>query len=183
MRSSNTEFDVLAVLGVERRVVREAQPDVGKLLDDVAEGVDLPRRDIDGAGADLAELLVDGHPVGAQRRDAGAPLFDQAADSDLEELVEVGARDGEELGALQQDPRRVLGKLEHARVVVEPAEMAVDIPMASVELLGVRATRRGGFRAVLWRRNCHQPSSSIAPESRKTRSSAMLVTRSAMRSR
>ncbi len=145
--------------------------------------MDLARRDVDGTSADLAELLVDGHAVRAQRRDTCPPLLDEAADPDLEELIEVGAGDGEEFRTLQQNPRRVLGELEHTRVVVEPAEMTVDVAMAPVELLGVRATRRDGFRAVLRRRNGHQPSSSIAPESRKTRSSAMFVTRSAMRSR
>ena len=183
MRSSKTEFDVLAILRIERPVVREAQPDVGELLDDVPERVDLTCRDVYRAGADLGELFIDSHAVGAQGRDTGAPLLDETTNPDLEELVEIGAGDGEELRALQEHTRLILGELEDARVVVEPAQMAVDVAVAPVQLLGVIASRRDGVRAVLWRRECHQPSSSIAPESRKTRSSAMLVTRSAMRSR
>ena len=45
---------VLAVIGVERCVVREPETDVRQVLDDVAEGVDLPCRDVDRARPDLA---------------------------------------------------------------------------------------------------------------------------------
>ena len=182
---------VLAVLGVERCVVREPKTDVGELLDDVAESVDLTRRDIDGPRADLGELLVDGHAVGAERRDTGSTLLDEATDSHLEELVEVRARDGQELGALQQHSRRILSQLEHPCVEVEPAQMPVDVAVPPVQLDGVIVRRGGGHRSVVGGLiahlrafgECHQPSSSIAPESRNTRSSAMLVTRSAIRSR
>src|SRR4029077_7061583 len=117
----------------------------------------------------------------------GAALFDQPPDTDLEELVEVAARDGKKLGSLEQGARTVLGELEHASVEIEPAEVAIDVAMPVAKVRGVipRAGHRrrhvaGRFRGLGER---HQPSSSMAPESRKTRSSAMLVTRSAMRSR
>ena len=64
--------------------------------------------------ADRAELLG---RVERRRatcaRDAGRDLLLQAGDPDLEELVEVLAEDGEELGPLEQRQVRVLGQGEH----------------------------------------------------------------------
>ncbi len=52
--------------------------------------------------------------------DAAAAQDHQAADADLEELVEIGRGDGEELDALQQ--RQVVAKrlVEHALVELDP---------------------------------------------------------------
>ena len=188
IRSSKTAVDVLAVAKVERAVVREAESDLTETFHDGPERAHLPGCEVDGATLDLGELLVHGHPVGAQRGNTGSTLLDQAADSDLKELVEVAARDGEELRPLEQRARAVLGELEHAGVEVEPAEVPVDVPMPAAEVGGMVGSPIPDSTRCLVARPLtlgerHQPSSSIAPESRKTRSSAMLVTRSAMRSR
>src|SRR5207245_1041980 len=52
----------------------------------------------------------------------------QAGNADLEELVEVLAEDGEELGPLEQRERLVLGQGEHAGVEVQPRELPVEVP-------------------------------------------------------
>ena len=48
--------------------------------------------------------------------DAGLHLLLQAADADHEELVEVGAEDGQELEPLQQRHLRVLRLFQHAAI-------------------------------------------------------------------
>jgi hypothetical protein len=180
--------DVLAIPAVERSVVGEPKADFAKALDDGLERAHLTRREVDRATLDLGQLLLHRHAVRAQRGHTGSALFDQAADANLEELVEVAARDGEELRALEEHARRVLGELEDARVEIEPAEVPIDVSMPVAERCRVlpapgRVARRCVFGHLGGLGDRHQPSSSIAPESRKTRSSAMLVTRSAMRSR
>ena len=52
----------------------------------------------------------------------------QAGDAHHEELVEVRREDRAELHALEQRDVRVGGELEHARVEVEPRELAVEQP-------------------------------------------------------
>ena len=74
------------------------------------------------------------HAVGAGADgDAGLHLLLQAADADHEELVEVGREDGQELEALQQRHRRVLGLLQHAAIELQPAQLAVDVQRGIVE--------------------------------------------------
>jgi hypothetical protein len=48
------------------------------------------------------ELFARGEAVDARLAAARVLLLHQAGDADLEEFVEVGADDGEELGALEQ---------------------------------------------------------------------------------
>ena len=56
-------------------------------------------------GADGAELLDEVEAVGGGGAEAGGDLLLQARDPHLEELVEVLAEDGEELGPLEQRQR------------------------------------------------------------------------------
>ena len=60
------------------------------------------RRARSTAVADLEQLLGRRAPVGRGGGDAGRHLVLQAGHPDLEELVEVLAEDGEELGPLEQ---------------------------------------------------------------------------------
>ena len=76
-------------------------------------------------GADRAQLLDLVEAVGRRGAHAGRELLLQAGDAHLEELVEVRAEDREELRPLEQRQRRVLGEREHARVEVEPRQLAV----------------------------------------------------------
>lgn len=98
-------IDVLAIVVVERGVVGESQPDLTEALDDRSEGPHLALHEVDCAPLDLGQLLLDSHAVRAQGGDAGAPLLHEAADANLEELVQVAARDGEELCPLEQGTR------------------------------------------------------------------------------
>src|SRR3984893_8725761 len=78
------------------------------------------------ACADGAELLARGHTIGRALGDAKHNLLFQAADTNLEELVEITAEDGKELRALEKRRGRVLGERQDAVVEVEPAELAID---------------------------------------------------------
>jgi hypothetical protein len=118
-------------------------------------------------GADLAlraarlalAQLIDAHPqlVDDLRRrapvwprvaQAGVDLVVQARDADGEELVEVGREDRQELQALEQRNVVLLGQLEHARVELDPRELAVEVEPRIVEIarrgvgLGLRLGRR-----------------------------------------
>ena len=79
------------------------------------------------ADADRAELLDLVEAVGRVAAHPGRELLLQAGDADLEELVEVGAEDREELRPFEQRERGVLGEREHARVEVEPGQLAVEV--------------------------------------------------------
>ena len=69
-------------------------------------------------------------------------------DTHLEELVEVGAEDREELRALEQRQRRVLGEREDPRVELEPGELAVEIAgRAGRGVVGARVHATNGRRA------------------------------------
>ena len=70
--------------------------------------------------------------LSGQLRQAGVELLHEARDPHLEELVEVLAEDGEELGPLEQRQVRVLGQGEHAVVEVEPRELAVQEPVGRI---------------------------------------------------
>src|SRR5262249_48201156 len=59
--------------------------------------------------------------------DAGLDLLLDAADADHEELVQVGAEDGQELEALQKGHLRVLGLFEYAAVELQPAQLPVEV--------------------------------------------------------
>src|ERR1700694_5323324 len=76
--------------------------------------------------SDGAELLARCHAVWGALGYAQHHLLLEAADANLEELVEVAAEDGKKLGAFQQRRGRVLGERQDAVVEVEPAELAID---------------------------------------------------------
>ena len=59
-----------------------------------------------GQLADLGQLLGRRAPVGGRLLDAGRHLVLERGDADLEELVEVGRRDGAELGPFEQRDAR-----------------------------------------------------------------------------
>jgi hypothetical protein len=62
--------------------------------------------------------------------DAGGDAALEARDAHHEELVEVAREDREEVGALEQRQRVVLGELEHALVEREPRQLAVEESVA-----------------------------------------------------
>jgi hypothetical protein len=77
--------------------------------------------------ADDAELVLGGKPVERGLFDAGPELLEDRGDPDHEELVQVGAGDCEELDALEQRVREVLGLGQHPPVELQPAQFSIDV--------------------------------------------------------
>jgi hypothetical protein len=91
-----------------------------------------------GPFGDLAQHLPGRHRVRFGRRPPAGDLLLQAADADLEELVEVARDDAQEAQALEQRVARVLGLLEHAAVEGEQAQFAVEEPLGRGHALLLR---------------------------------------------
>src|SRR6266566_3547109 len=83
---------------------------------------------------DGGELLGGCQPVRpiVLRRDARVHLLLQPRYPDLEELVQIGAEDREELEPLEQRVRAVGRLLQHAAVELEPGELAVEVVIRRV---------------------------------------------------
>ena len=81
------------------------------------------------AFGDRRQLLRGGHPVGGRLLDAGGDLVLEGGDADLEELIEVGRRDGAELGPFEQRDPRFARQLQDPLVEGEPGQLPVDEPM------------------------------------------------------
>jgi hypothetical protein len=60
----------------------------------------------------------------------------QAGDTDLEELVEVGREDRDELDAFEERDVRILSDGQHALVELEPGELPVQVSDGGVRGLG-----------------------------------------------
>ena len=111
----------------------------------VERGQNLLRQQVPGAIdelghalADSRELLARGHPLGGGDEDPRRGLLLQPGHPDLEELVEVLAEDRQELRPLQQGRGGVLRQGQHARVEVEPGQLAVEVA-------GVRRREKRGW--------------------------------------
>src|SRR5262249_23552748 len=94
---------------------------------------------------DRLELLGRREAVGAPLVDAGLGLLQQSADADLEELVQVARRDGEELDALEDRISLVARLVEHAAVERKPRELTID------EQLGGQTIHPGMRETLLWK--------------------------------
>ena len=104
-------------------------------------------------------------PVDRPNGEPGCLLVHQAGDANHEELVEVGGEDRAELHPLEQRLRLLGGQVEHARVELDPRELAVE------------EARVGGDGAGRHRLE-HYPSLAAAPgdcRSRRTAATAMSV--------
>ena len=97
-----------------------------QLLADARPDRGVVRRQLPDADADLRQLLGGGHAVGRLVRRAGLGLPPEPGHADLEELVEVGREDREELHPLEQGIARVTRLVEHARVELDPRQLAVE---------------------------------------------------------
>ena len=80
--------------------------------------------------SDLAEQVDEIEAVGDGGAEPGRELLHQSGDPHLEELVEVLAHDGEELGPLEEGDGRVLREREDARDEVEERELSVQVAHA-----------------------------------------------------
>ena len=158
-RRQHREDVVLEVLrepGVDRRRV------VGRLEEvDALGGQQRPQRLAPARGllvdlrqrarADGRQLLIGGLAVDRDLLDAGAELLQDGRDAHHEELVEVGAGDGEELDALEQRVRRILRLRQDALVERQPAQLAVDEQRRAAQVVGVEV--RPILQRLGWRRH------------------------------
>ncbi len=78
-------------------------------------------------GVDGVELLSGGEAIDGAFGDVGMLLALEPPYPLHEEFVEVGGKDGEESGALEEGDLGVFGELENAVVEIEPARFAVEI--------------------------------------------------------
>ncbi len=85
--------------------------------------------------ADAPHQLLRREAVGAGLRDLEGDLLLDARDTDLEELVKIGAADRQEAQALEQRRARVLGLLEHAHVELEQRQLAVLVQRRVAQVL------------------------------------------------
>jgi hypothetical protein len=63
-------------------------------------------------------------------------LLPEAGDPDLEELVEVGGEDSQELDPLEEGGSRILGLMEDPTVELEPGEFAVQVERGMADVDG-----------------------------------------------
>ncbi len=86
----------------------------------------LATRQLGDACLERGERLGRREPVGRPDGEPGGLLVQQAGDANHEELVEVGGEDRAELHPLEQRLRLLGGEIEHARVELDPRELAVE---------------------------------------------------------
>ena len=77
-------------------------------------------------GGDGQHGLARREPVGSDRAVARGDLALEPGDPDHVVLVQIRAEDAEELDALEERHRLVLGLLEHPAIELEPGQLAVD---------------------------------------------------------
>ena len=86
----------------------------------------LPSGQLRDACLDAGERLRGGHAVGGAHGEPCRLLVHQACHAHHEELVEVRREDRAELDALEQRLRLVAREVEHARVELDPRQLAVE---------------------------------------------------------
>ncbi len=112
---------VLAVVVIERRPVREADTRRGERRDDlIQEDVVLTLHELLDPAPDHGELLARAQAVDATRADAGGDLVLERGDPYLVELVEQLGEDGEEFHPLHEGEAVVLRQVQEPRPEVEP---------------------------------------------------------------
>ena len=107
------------------------------------EGARLAGVQLDHLEPDRPDLCLRPVGVGGGALEPGRELL-EAADPDLEELVQRPARDGQEARPLNCREALVLGLGQHPRVEVEPGELAVDQDVGDVERGGGGCGHVGG---------------------------------------
>ena len=119
-----------------------------------------------GSLGDSRQLNRGRQPIGGKvlRLEPGIQLLLQPGYPDLEEFVEVGADDGKELHPLEPGVGRVSRLLQHARVELEPAQLAVQVVLRRETAPGFSAEARG-----LAGRDYVQPAGSVGTLSRRPR--------------
>jgi hypothetical protein len=119
------ELGALVVVAVVNSL--DADPALGERGHEVVRPeAGLRRAQLADAPADLGQRCQWRPPVGRAHREPGGGLAHQTGHPHHEELVEVRGEDRAELHALEEGDLVVGGKLEQARIEVEPRELAVE---------------------------------------------------------
>ncbi len=108
----------------------------------------LPRHHLVAALGDGLELLAGAERVRPALLHVPRELLLEARDPDHEELVQVGAGDGEELEPLEGRYQWIDPLFQHALVEGQPGKLAIDEEARLAEVLdgGMRQRHHGGFR-------------------------------------
>ena len=112
----------------------------------------LLRDELLGPPRDPLQLRERLEPVGRRilRQHVAERLLAQPRHAHHEELVQVRREDRQKLHPLQQRVLRVLGLFQHARIELQPAQLAVD------EVLGQKCGLHGAHTAILPRCRGHR---------------------------
>ena len=142
MRVLNMACSTRALTLVELRPAQDANAFAGQQRSQLpvqrgqAGGDDL------GALTDLRQLLGGCQPVSRSwPAKPGHLLPLQTGDADLEELVKVAGRDGQELHPFEKREVGVLAEGEHALVEGEPAQLAVQEALVRRQECAIRTAR------------------------------------------
>ena len=116
-----------AFLLVQVRVIENLDSVFGEATQHLGEDALLAPLDLRNDVLSLVNLLLRRAAVDRQLLNAGPDLLLETADALHEELVEIGAHDGEELDPFEQRRSFVLGFVQHPAVELEPGEFAVQV--------------------------------------------------------
>ena len=125
-------------------------------LDLVEEAPVLRADQLVDALRDRGQRFARREPIRSRRRLARSRVPLEPGHADHEELVQVRAEDGEELDALEQRHRGVLGFLEHPAIELEPGQLAVDV-RAGRHLAACRGNPARARRRVQLRGGARRP--------------------------
>ncbi len=97
-------------------------------------------------GRDRGQLLFGRQAVGGRVLVPRRNLLAKTGDANLEKLVQVRRKDGQELETFEQRGSRVFRFVQHPAVELEPGEFAIDIERRVAEVDGgtVGRNRHGG---------------------------------------
>ena len=91
---------------------------------------------------DVAKRSLGGRePILGRLRHAGRHLLGQTRNAHHEELVEIGRDEDAGAHAVEQRPGCILGELQHARVVGQPRQLAVEQLLGRQAHLGTGSSR------------------------------------------
>jgi hypothetical protein len=85
--------------------------------------------EVRGAHANRFQLVGDGQAVRTALQRARLQELLQARDSNLEELVEIGARNAQELDPFEQGNAAVLRLFQHALIEFQERQLAIDVEL------------------------------------------------------
>ena len=116
----------------------------------LGEDLGVPALELVGGLQDVVQLVQRADPGGGGNGQSGGDAALQAGHAHHEELVQVGREDGQEAHPLQQEQVRVLRQFQHARIEVQPADLAVQETVQGEVAFGTeRRLEVGEFDAVL----------------------------------